>query len=121
MFAFFRRPPGAGVIAGHSRPADRMNGLSDVALFAIILQRAITGSLAGSQGGGTAIAALSRQPQPHAAAALAGAFGTTFWVAVALLAAALVPALLLPRPHREQPGTGPGAQDPITQGTSHGS
>ncbi|MBO0771514.1 MAG: DHA2 family efflux MFS transporter permease subunit [Actinobacteria bacterium] len=99
----------------------RIAGAIGTALFAIILQRAITGSMAGRPGGATAIASLSRQQQAHAATELAGAFGTTFWVAVALLAAALVPALLLPRPRREQPGPGPGAQDPITQGTSHGS
>ncbi|MBO0818050.1 MAG: MFS transporter, partial [Actinobacteria bacterium] len=99
----------------------RIAGAIGTALFAIILQRAITGSMAGRPGVATAIASLSRQQQAHAATELAGAFGTTFWVAVALLAAALVPALLLPRPRREQPGPGPGAQDPITQGTSHGS
>ena len=33
---------------------------------------------------------------------MASAFGSTFWVAVVLIAATLVPALLLPRPAREQ-------------------
>jgi len=32
--------------------------------------------------------------------ALAGAFGTTFWVAAGLIALAVVPALLLPQPRR---------------------
>jgi len=32
--------------------------------------------------------------------ALAGAFGTTFWVAAGLIALAVVPALLLPRSRR---------------------
>jgi hypothetical protein len=44
---------------------------------------------------------LSRQAEAgaggHGAAALAGAFGTTFWVAAGLIAVAVVPALLLPR------------------------
>ena len=31
---------------------------------------------------------------------LAGAFGTTFWVATGLIAPAVVPVLLLPRPRR---------------------
>src|SRR6266566_4529457 len=59
----------------------RLGGAVGTALFAIILSR---------QAGERA----------HAAAALAGAFGTTFWVAAGLIATALVPALLLPRPRR---------------------
>ncbi len=59
----------------------RLGGAVGTALFAIILSR---------QAGARA----------HAAAALAGAFGTTFWVAAGLIATALVPALLLPRPRR---------------------
>ena len=70
------------------------------ALFAIILQHAITANLARHPGSTTAIAALSQNGQPHTAAALADAFAATFWVAAGLIAAALVPALLLPRPPR---------------------
>jgi MFS family permease len=51
-----------------------IGGALGTALLAIILQRAI------------------------AAPALADAFGASFWVAVGLIAAALLPALLLPRP-----------------------
>jgi len=36
----------------------------------------------------------------HGVGVLAGAFGTTFWVAAGLIALAVVPALLLPRPRR---------------------
>jgi len=36
---------------------------------------------------------------------LAGAFDTTFWVALALIAVALVPALLLPRTRRGHEAT----------------
>jgi hypothetical protein len=36
--------------------------------------------------------------------ALAAAFGHTFWVAVALIAATLIPAQLLPRPAVTVPG-----------------
>jgi hypothetical protein len=42
---------------------------------------------------------LSPEQRTNAAPALADAFGTAFWVAVGLIAATLVPALLLPRPH----------------------
>ena len=61
----------------------RIGGAIGTALFAIVLQHSITANLAG---------------HPGNAAALAGAFGATFWVAAGLIAAALVAALLLPRP-----------------------
>jgi hypothetical protein len=44
-----------------------------------------------------------------AAAALAEAFGTTFWVAAGLIAIALVPALLLPSRRRDQANAHGGA------------
>ncbi len=75
----------------------RIAGAIGTAAFAIILQHAITASLP-RHPGGAAIAAISRQARADTAPALAGAFGITFWAAVALIAAALVPALLLPRP-----------------------
>src|SRR6185437_3032407 len=61
----------------------RLGGAVGTALFAIVLSRQ-TGAGAGSAGAG-------------GAGALAGAFGTTFWVAAGLIAVAVVPALLLPR------------------------
>ena len=65
----------------------RIGGAIGTALFAILLQHAIT---------------VSQASHPGSVAAVAGAFGHTFWVAVALIAATLVPALLLPRPARGQ-------------------
>jgi EmrB/QacA subfamily drug resistance transporter len=76
----------------------RIAGAIGTALFAIILQHVITASLPGRPGTTAAIAALSQQARAHTAANLAGAFGATFWAAAALIATALVPALLLPRP-----------------------
>jgi EmrB/QacA subfamily drug resistance transporter len=61
----------------------RIAGAIGTALFAIALQHSITASQAS---------------HPGSTAAVATAFGNTFWIAVALIAAALVPALLLPRP-----------------------
>jgi EmrB/QacA subfamily drug resistance transporter len=58
----------------------RLGGAVGTALFAIVLSRQ-----AGAETG------------VHKAGALAGAFGTTFWVAAALIAVAVVPALLLPK------------------------
>jgi EmrB/QacA subfamily drug resistance transporter len=86
----------------------RIAGAIGTAMFAIGLQHAITGRLHGHFGGTTAIAALSEHAQAHTAIAVAGAFGATFWVAAALIATALVPALFLPRAPgggREHAGT----------------
>jgi hypothetical protein len=44
----------------------------------------------------------SQSSHPGSPQALAAAFGHAFWVAVARIAATLVPALLLPRPGRGQ-------------------
>jgi MFS family permease len=63
----------------------RLGGAIGTALFAIVLSRQ-AGAGAGVGG--------------HGEAALAGAFGTTFWVAAGLIALAVVPALLLPRPRQ---------------------
>jgi len=79
----------------------RIAGAIGTALFAIIAQHAITASL-GRHGGATGIAALSQHAGGPTAAALAGAFGTTFWVAAGLIATALVPALLLPSRREDQ-------------------
>lgn len=85
----------------------RIAGAMGTALFAIILQHEITADLRHHPGGIQALAALPPAQRAQAAPALASAFGTTFWIAVALIAAALVPALLLPRPRSEnQTATG---------------
>jgi EmrB/QacA subfamily drug resistance transporter len=67
------------------------------ALLAVVLQRSIASNLPGLDGGAGAFAGLPQEGRSQAAPALADAFGTTFWVAFGLVAAALVPALLLPR------------------------
>ena len=78
----------------------RIAGAIGTALLAIILQRAIGGSAPGFHGGIQGVGALARQP--HAARLVADVFGTTFWVAVGLIAAGLVPAMLLPRARHGQ-------------------
>jgi EmrB/QacA subfamily drug resistance transporter len=72
----------------------RVAGSIGTALLAVVLQRSISGNLGGIQGG---------------AAELADAFGRSFWVAFGLVAVALVPALLLPRPPRTAEGREPAA------------
>jgi EmrB/QacA subfamily drug resistance transporter len=76
----------------------RIAGAIGTAMFAIILQHLITASLPSQPGASTAIIPLSQQAWAHTVATLASAFGTTFWVALALTVVALVPALLLPPP-----------------------
>ena len=84
----------------------RIAGAIGTAAFAILLQHSITAKLPGHAGGVQAIAALSRHPGTHTATALASAFGITFWAAVVLTTAALIPALLLPRPPRAHQAPG---------------
>jgi EmrB/QacA subfamily drug resistance transporter len=78
----------------------RMAGAIGTALLAIVLQRAIAAQVPDFHGGVEGIAGLSAQSRTTAL--VAEAFGTAFWVATGLIAAALVPALLLPRPSRAQ-------------------
>jgi EmrB/QacA subfamily drug resistance transporter len=66
------------------------------ALLAVVLQRSIAANLPGFDGDIGALAAQSRSARAQAAPAIADAFGTTFWVAFGLVAAALVAAFLLP-------------------------
>jgi len=74
----------------------RIAGSLGTALLAVTLQRAMTARLPGLHGGITQAAALAAADPARALPALAGAFGAAFWVALALTAASLVPALLLP-------------------------
>jgi EmrB/QacA subfamily drug resistance transporter len=72
----------------------RIAGAIGTALLAIVLQRVIAADVPDFRGGTQGVAALSRQSQ--ALPLVADAFATTFWIAVGLIALALVPALLLP-------------------------
>jgi EmrB/QacA subfamily drug resistance transporter len=84
----------------------RIAGAIGTALLAIVLQRAIAADVPDLHGGMQALAALSPERRADAAPGLADAFGTTFWVAVGLVASTLVPALLLPRPRRAEARAG---------------
>ena len=81
----------------------RVAGSLGTALLAVTLQRAMTAALPGFQGGIAQAGALAGQ-RAGALPALAHSFGVTFWLALALTAAALVPALLLPGPARRPAG-----------------
>jgi EmrB/QacA subfamily drug resistance transporter len=72
----------------------RVAGSIGTALLAVVLQRQIAAELPGAGGD---IATISQDGGAEVASALASAFGTTFAVALGLLAVAMIPALLLPR------------------------
>jgi hypothetical protein len=74
----------------------RVAGSLGTALLAVVLQRAISSRLPGFHGGLAQAGALARLDPARVLPALSHAFGATFWVALALTAAALIPALLLP-------------------------
>jgi EmrB/QacA subfamily drug resistance transporter len=79
------------------------SGIGTVAL-AIVLQRAISARLPGLRGV-QAMEGLSPAQHAQAAPALADAFGVSFWIAVALIALALLAALRLPgRPPAQEAG-----------------
>jgi EmrB/QacA subfamily drug resistance transporter len=83
----------------------RVAGSLGTALLAVTLQRAMTAALPGFRGGVAQAGALAGQ-RAGALPALAHSFGVTFWLALALTAAALVPALLLPGPAPRPAGPG---------------
>ncbi|HEY3953505.1 MAG TPA: DHA2 family efflux MFS transporter permease subunit [Streptosporangiaceae bacterium] len=79
----------------------RVAGALGSALLAVLLQQSLTARLpgfGGSVGQARALAAAS----PHAAAAVAHAFGASFAVALAITVLALIPAALLPRHRRDR-------------------
>jgi EmrB/QacA subfamily drug resistance transporter len=74
----------------------RVAGAVGSALLAVVLQQATTARLPGFRGGIGQAGALAAA-SPHAAAALARAFGVSFAVALAITALALLPTAVLPR------------------------
>jgi hypothetical protein len=74
----------------------RVSGTIGTALLAVFLQRAIATRAPREHGGLQQMATLPHGQHVHLAPALAHAFGSTFWIAVGLIAAGLIPAVLLP-------------------------
>jgi EmrB/QacA subfamily drug resistance transporter len=74
----------------------RVAGALGSALLAVVLQQATTARLPGF-GGAIGQAGALAAASPHAAAALARAFGVSFAVALAITVLALIPTALLPR------------------------
>jgi EmrB/QacA subfamily drug resistance transporter len=79
----------------------RVAGALGSALLAVVLQQAMTARLPGFHGGIGRAGALAAS-SPHAATAMAGAFGVAFGVSFGITLLALVPALLLPGRQRNQ-------------------
>ncbi len=87
-------------VLGHA--IQRIAGAIGTATMAIVLQRAIADRLPALHGGIAGLTRLSAQQREAVAPQLSQAFAATFWVAVALIAAAVLPALLLPRARQER-------------------
>ena len=77
----------------------QLGGSVGTALLAVILSREISDRLpqAAAGGGAGAVGSIPDRVREQIAPKLADAFGSTFWVALALTAVLIVPALLLPR------------------------
>jgi len=101
--------PAIGAATATIGTIQRIAGSLGTALLAITLQHAMAVHLPGFHGSIGGAAAIAAADPARALPALAQAFGATFWVAFALTAASLVPALALPgrRPAMPQ---GPAAQ-----------
>jgi EmrB/QacA subfamily drug resistance transporter len=80
----------------------RVAGALGTAALAIFLQRAIADRIPDLHGGIAGLAQLSPERRAAVTPSLADAFATTFWIAVALIALTLLPALLLPRTRSRQ-------------------
>jgi EmrB/QacA subfamily drug resistance transporter len=92
-------PPAAmGQATSAISVVQRVAGALGSALLAVVLQQATTARLSGFHGGIGQAGALAAA-SPHAAAALAQAFGVSFAVALAISVLALIPTALLP--HRK--------------------
>jgi MFS family permease len=89
--------PDIGAATATIGTIQRIAGSLGTALLAITLQHAIAARLPGFHGSITRAAALAAADPARVLPVLAQAFGTTFWVALALTVASLVPALALPR------------------------
>jgi EmrB/QacA subfamily drug resistance transporter len=90
-------PPAAlGQATSAINVVQRVAGAFGSALLAVVLQQATAARLPGFHGGIGQVGLLAAA-SPHAADALAEAFGVSFAVALAITVLALVPAALLPR------------------------
>ncbi len=106
MAAAYQDLPRAAIPAVTStlNTIQRLGGSVGTALLAVTLQGAITRH-APRLGGGAAFGTLPAEARRQLTPALGHAFGSAFLIAFALTAAALIPALLLPRKPANNPAT----------------
>lgn len=107
--AFQELPPAVmGQATSAINVIQRVAGALGSALLAVVLQQSMSARLPDLHGGVGRAGALAAS-SPHAAAALAGAFGVAFAVSLGITCLALVPALLLPGRQRKPLTTSPTA------------
>lgn len=106
MAAAYQSLPRSEVPAATSalHTIQRLGASVGTAVLAVVLQRAITADVPAVDGG--ALGPLAPADRERVSVALAHAFGSTFWVALALIAIAMVPALLMPRARAGKPAAG---------------
>jgi hypothetical protein len=104
-------PPSIPAATSAINTVQRIAGSLGTALLAVTLQQAMTAELPGFHGGVAQASALTAADPSRTLPGLAHAFATTFWVALALTAASLVPVLLLPG-RRTARGLDPGPREP---------
>jgi MFS family permease len=89
-----------GKAASAINTVQRLGASIGTTILAVALQHDISVRVPGLAG--AALGPLSPPARAHLAPALAGAFGAAFWLALVLAAAAIVPAILLPRTGKER-------------------
>jgi EmrB/QacA subfamily drug resistance transporter len=106
MAAAYQALPRTAVPAATSalHTIQRLGASVGTAVLAVVLQRAISAQVPAVDGG--ALGPLAPADRERVGAALAHAFGSTFWVALALIAIALVPAFLMPQARAGKPAVG---------------
>jgi EmrB/QacA subfamily drug resistance transporter len=110
-------PPAAmGQATSAINVVQRVAGALGSALLAVVLQQAMTARLPAFHGGIGQASALAAS-SPHAATALAQAFGASFAVALAITLLALIPSVLLPRRPADPPRATSGTRE---KGQLHG-
>jgi hypothetical protein len=90
----------------------RVGGSLGTALLAVVLARSISSNIPGATGSLSAATSGARQAGGSVAAPLADAFASTFWLAFALTAVAVLPALVLPRRAPARPAVSAPAASP---------
>lgn len=106
MAAAYRSLPRTEVPAATSalNTIQRLGASIGTTVLAVVLQRTISAEVPAIDG--AALGPVAPGDRARVADSLAHAFGSTFWVALALITIALVPAFLIPRARAMEPAAG---------------